>query len=228
MNKTAQQLTSNKLDAAGHTSNRTWDEVGDAAAHESCERHQQEEAAPHTRHHRADPPLQARDAVEGGVAPALLQHHRGLPLLVPHRVGAAAEGAKGHGLVHLRPQQPVGHEEADAGGSSTQQGQQRPDNTRTCQTGAHGKQCAGGSHSHWTITAVLGAVAVLREALQWAFNTSSLHLVSDSGSLSGRRQTSRVRNHRKKITFWNKHVPQLLHSNTRKIVRPANYFKTFN
>lgn len=150
-NKTTQQLTSNKLDAAGHASNRTWDEVRDAAAHESRERHQQEEAAPHARHHRADPPLQARDAVEGGVAPALLQHHRGLPLLVPHRVGAAAEGAKGHGLVHLRPQQPVGHEEANAGGGGTQQGQQRPDNTRTCQTGAHGKQCAGGSHSHWTI-----------------------------------------------------------------------------
>lgn len=142
------KLTSNKLNAAGHAADGAGDEVRDAAAHESREGHQEEEAAPHARHHRADPPLQARDAEEGGVAAALLQHHRGVPLLVPHRVGAAAERAKGHWLVHLRPQQPVGHEEADAGGGSAEQGQQGPDNTGACQTGRHGKQPASGSRAH--------------------------------------------------------------------------------
>lgn len=95
------ELTSNKLDATSHAPDRTRDEVRDAAAHESRQRHQQEEAAPHARHHRADPPLQAGDAVEGCVAATLLQHDGGLALLVPHRVRAAAKGAKGHGLIHL-------------------------------------------------------------------------------------------------------------------------------
>lgn len=112
-------LTSNKLDSTGHTADRTGDEVGDAAAHQTCEGHQQEEATAHARHHRADPPVQARDAVEGCVAPTLLQHHRDLLLLVSHWVGATAEGAKRHRLVHLRSQQPVGHEEADTGSSGT-------------------------------------------------------------------------------------------------------------
>lgn len=144
-------LTSNKLDAAGHSANRTRDEVRDAAAHEGGERHQQEEATPDARHHRADPPLQARDAVEGGVAPALLQHHRDLLLLVPHRVGAAPERAKGHRLVHLRSQQPVGHKEADAGGGGAQQGQQGPDDTCARQTGRHWKQVqAAHTVTGWT------------------------------------------------------------------------------
>ena len=159
-------LTSNKLDATGHTANGTRDEVRDAAAHERRERHQQEEAAPHARHHRADPPLQARDAVEGGVAPALLQHDGGLSLLVPHRVGAAPERTEGHGLVHLCPQQPVGHEEANAGGGGTQQGEQGPDHTRTCQTGRHGQQ----SHSHWTNSSYMSSRCVVGSSL-WAFNT---------------------------------------------------------
>lgn len=144
------KLTSNKLDTSSHTANCTWDEVRDAAAHESCECHQKEEATSNARHYCADPPLETRDAVEGGVAPTLLQHHCGLPLLIPHRVGAAPKCAKGYGLVHLCPQQPVGHEEANTGGSSTQQGQHGPDNTRTCQTRRHGKQSANSSHSHWT------------------------------------------------------------------------------
>ena len=141
------KLTSNKLDASSHATNCTRDEVRDAASHESCEGHQQEEATSHPRHHCADPPLQTGAAIEGGVAATLLQHHRGLLLLVPHRVGAAPKRSKGHGLVHLCSQQPVGHEETNTGGSGTQQGQQGPDNTCTCQTRRHGKQSANSSHT---------------------------------------------------------------------------------
>lgn len=142
------KLTTNKLDAACHSANSTRDEVRDAAAHERCECYQQEEATSHACHHCADPPLQTGDAVEGGIAPTLLQHHCSLPLLIPHWVGATSKCAKGHGLIHLCPQQPVWHEETNTGGCSTQQGEQGPDNTRTCQTRRHGKQSANGLHSH--------------------------------------------------------------------------------
>lgn len=131
-------LTAHELDAAGHPADCARDEVGDAAAHQGGEAHQQQEAAAHSGHHRGDPPRQAGDAVEGGVPSALLQHDGGVALLVPHRVGAAAEGAKGHWLVHLRSQQPVGHEEAHAGGGGAQQGQQGPDHARARQAGRHG------------------------------------------------------------------------------------------
>lgn len=131
-------LTAHELDAAGHPADCARDEVGDAAAHQGGEPHQQQEAAAHSGHHRGDPPRQAGDAVEGGVPSALLQHDGGVALLVSHRVGAAAEGAKGHGLVHLRSQQPVGHEEAHAGGGGAQQGQQGPDHARARQAGRHG------------------------------------------------------------------------------------------
>lgn len=45
---------------------------------------------------------------------------------------------------------------------------------------------------HTELTAVIWAVAMLWEVLQWAFNTSSLHLLSDSGFLSRGRETSKL------------------------------------
>ena len=184
-------LTSNELDATGHAADCARDEVGDAAAHEGRERHQKQEAASHAGHHRADPPLQAGDAAEGGVAAALLQHHRGLPLLVPHRVGAPPERAKGHGLAHLRAQQPIGHEEAHTGGGGAQQGKQGPDDPRARQAGRHGGGASGravhtGSLEGWLLQERSLCRGEPRKNQH--SNTGRLHLLSDSGSLLGGRR----------------------------------------
>lgn len=129
---------SHELYPSCHSPDGARDQIRNTASHERGEGHEEEQTAAHARHHRADPPLQAGDAVEGGVPPALLQHHRGLPLLVPHGVGAPAERPERHRFVHLRAQEPIGHEEAHAGGGGAQQRQQSPDHARAGQAGRHG------------------------------------------------------------------------------------------
>lgn len=133
-----QTLTSHKLNTSRHSTDGARDQIRDTASHERRECHQQEQPTADPCHHRADPPLQTGDAVETGVSPALLQHDRSLPLLIPHRVGAPAESTKRHGLVHLDSQEPVGHEETHAACSGAKQGQKSPDDSGTCQTRSHG------------------------------------------------------------------------------------------
>lgn len=130
-------LTPQELDASCHPAHGPGDELGHAAAHEGRQGHQEEQPAAQPRHHRADPPLGAGDGLEGGVAAALLHHHGRLAALIPHRVGTPPESAEGNRLLQLGPQEPVGHEEAHAGGRSTKEGEESPDHAGAGEAGGH-------------------------------------------------------------------------------------------
>lgn len=144
-------LTPNKLHPPGCASDGSGDELWYAASHERSERHQQQQTASDPRHHRTDPPLHARDALKARVAPALLQHDGGLPLLIPDGIRTAAECSERHGLTHLRAQQPVGHEESHTRGSRAQQRHQRPDHPCVCQTGCHAGEIVINITSKWVV-----------------------------------------------------------------------------
>lgn len=133
----ANQQTPQELDASCHPAHGPGDELGHAAAHEGRQGHQEEQPTAQPRHHRADPPLGAGDGLEGGVAAALLHHHGRLAALVPHRVGTPPESAEGNRLLQLGPQEPVGHEEAHAGGRSTKEGEESPDHAGAGEAGGH-------------------------------------------------------------------------------------------
>lgn len=134
---TARALTPQELDASCHPAHSPGDELRHTAAHERCQGHQEKQPAAQARHHRADPPFGARDGLEGGIAATLLHHHGHLAALIPHRVGTPPESAEGNRLLQLRPQEPVGHEEANTGGSSAEEGEEGPDNASTGEAGSH-------------------------------------------------------------------------------------------
>jgi len=133
----ARVLTPQELDASCHPAHGPGDELGHAAAHECRQGHQEEQPTAQASHHRADPPLGARDGLEGGIAATLLHHHGRLAALIPHRVGTPPESAEGNRLLQLRPQEPVGHEEAHAGGGGTEEGEECPDHTGAGEAGGH-------------------------------------------------------------------------------------------
>lgn len=133
-------LTSKKLHAPCHASDGSGDELWYAAAHERSERHQQQKTASHPRHDCTDPPFHTRDSLKARIAPALLQHDRSLPLLIPNGIRAPPESAEGHRFIHLWAQQPVRHEKAHAGSCCTQQGHQSPYHPCARQAGCHAGQ----------------------------------------------------------------------------------------
>lgn len=133
----ANQQTPQELDASCHPAHGPGDELRHTAAHERRQGHQEEQPTAQARHHRADPPLGAWDGLEGGIAATLLHHHRRLAALIPDWVGTPPESAEGNRLLQLRPQEPVGHEEAHTGGSGTEEGEEGPDNTGTGEAGGH-------------------------------------------------------------------------------------------
>lgn len=139
-------LTPQELDASCHPAHSPGDELGHTAAHERCQGHQEEQPAAQARHHRADPPLGARDGLEGGVAATALHHHGRLAALIPHRVGTPPESAEGNRLLQLRPQEPVGHEEANAGGGSAEEGEEGPHDASTGEARSHLCICSKTPH----------------------------------------------------------------------------------
>lgn len=145
----AKSLTPQELNSSSHSSHCPGDELRHTAAHEGSERHQEEEATAQACHDGTDPPFCAGDALEGGVAPTFLHHHHHLPTLIVHRIRAPPESTEGHGLAQLRSPQPVRHEEPHAGGGSTKEREQSPDDPGASQTGCHlSPDRAGRTQSH--------------------------------------------------------------------------------